>query len=246
MDFTLMDRHPFRSSAGESLANMATINWSHGGDFALTTALASIHSAIYGTYDLPSWAHLDVPEFMQGAQPVTQSKTVMERFRRAVERHKYDVFAESTLTCDQIPYLRNILIPFLSAMAQQRVAVVLVFPPVPYVLYYDWIENQPRFNILLAGPVFDQFMEFKKCVIAARDQLGQESNRVIALDSNDSVSGDLRLYSDSAHLLDPDAYRTVMRMIAKGDEEITSANIGEHEVLLRMKVARSAAQIGGL
>jgi hypothetical protein len=243
MDFTLMERGPRRSASGEILQNMATTNWSHGGDFALSTALASLHATMSGTYDLPVWSRLTVPDFMVGATPVTQSAGVMQRFRDAVQRHADDVFAKSTLTCRQIPYVQTVLVPFLTEMAKKHVAVDLVFPSIPYVLYYDWIEHAPPFNTLLQGPVFDQFIVFKKCVIAARDHVGVDSNRVIALDTNDSVSGDLHRYFDNIHLIDPEAYRTVMRMIADGDETITSANIDRHEAALRNKVAREAALI---
>jgi len=244
MDFTLMERRPLRSAAGSALANMSTTNWSHAGDFAPQTALASLNRIVNGTYDLPGWSHLDMPEFMRGARPVTLSSGVMQRFRRAINRHSHDVFAQSSLTCDQIPFIATVLVPFLADMASKHVAVDMVFPPLPYVLYYDWIENRPRFNILLDGPVFDQFMVFKKCVVAAREQFGAEDDRVIALDTNDLLSGDLRRYMDSAHLIDPDAYEEVMRMIVIGDETITSKNIQSHEARLRSKILRAAGQIG--
>jgi hypothetical protein len=244
MDFTLMERRPLRSAAGSILANMSTTNWSHAGDFAPQTALASLNQIVYGTYDLPAWSHLDVPEFMRGATPVVLSNSVMQRIRRAIKRHANDVFAQSSLTCDQIPFIATVLVPFLADMASKHVAVDMVFPPLPYVLYYDWIENRPRFNILLGGPVFDQFMVFKKCVVAAREQSGAEDDRVIALDTNDLLSGDLRRYMDSAHLMNPEAYMEVMRMIVNGDEMITSTNIQSHEARLRSKILRAAGQIG--
>lgn len=244
MDFTLIEREPRRSASGEVLENMASTNWSHGGDFALSTALASLHALASGTYDLPFWSDITVPEYMLGATPMTHSAGVMRRFRDAVQRHADDVFAKSTLTCAQIPYLQNELVPFLTQMANKHVAVDLVFPSIPFVLYYDWIDHGPPFNTLLPGPVFDQFIVFKRCVIAARDQVGVDSNRVIALDTKDSLSGDVGRYFDSIHLIDPEAYRTVIRMIADGDETITSANIDQHEADLRTKVARTAARIG--
>lgn len=243
MDFTLLERRPLRSASGEQLAGMSTTDWSHGGDFAWQTALASLHRLVKGTYDLPAWSRLDVPEFMNGQKPATQSAKVMRRFSLAATRHADDVFARTSLDCGQIPFIAGVLKPFLLQMAQKRAAVDMVFPPVPYILHYDWIENQPRFNILLPGPVFDQFMVFKKCVIAARERFGGQLDRVIALDTNDALSGDLGHYVDSAHLIGSDVYRTVMHMIAAGDETITSANVGQYEAALRMKVSRAGRQI---
>jgi len=243
MDFTLLERGQVRSATGEELANMSTTSWSHGGDFAWKTALASMHRIVKGSYDLPAWSRLEGPEFMSGQKPVTQSANVMRRFRVAVNRHAEDVFAGTTLDCSQIPFVAGVLEPFLAHMAQRQVAVDMVFPPVPYILNYDWIDNRPRFYHMLPGPVFEQFMTFKKCVIAARERVAGELDRVIALDSNDAVSGDLGHYEDSAHLIGSDVYRTVIRMIATGDETITSANVDQYEAALRTKVSRGAHQM---
>jgi hypothetical protein len=86
-------------------------------------------------------------------------------------------------------------------------------------------------------------MAFKKCVIAARERVDGKLDRVIALDSNDAISGDLGHYEAFAHLIGSDLYRTVMHMIATGDETITSANVDQYEAALRMKVSRGALQM---
>ena len=243
MDFTLLDTSPRRSYTGDVLQSMATTNWSHRGDFGLSTAVASLHAFATGTYDLGLWSKRAVPDFMLGGKPLTESAADMQRFRSAVARHADDVFAKSRLTCSQIPYLQRELVPFLTDMANKHVAVDLVFPSLPYVIYYDWIDRKPPFHdTMLPGPVFDQMIVFKKCVIAARDQVGADNDRVIALDSNASVSGDLGLYFDTIHPLSPETYRTEARMIANGNETISAANIDRHEADLRSKVAQWAAQ----
>jgi hypothetical protein len=243
LDFTLLEQRQLRSATGDDLANMSTTSWSHGGDFSWQTALASMHRIVKGSYDLPMWSRLEIPEFMSGQKPVTQSASVMRRFRVAVNRHADDVFASTTLDCSQIPFISGVLEPFLARMAQQQVAVDMVFPPVPYIVNYDWIENRPRWINMLPGPVFEQLMAFKKCVIAARERVDGKLDRVIALDSNDAISGDLGHYEAFAHLIGSDLYRTVMHMIATGDETITSANVDQYEAALRMKVSRGALQM---
>lgn len=247
MDITLLQRQFHQSPTGEFLKGLASTNWSHGGDFALSTALASVHAVASGTYDLPMWSTLTIPSYMVGGEPLTQSALAMQKVSDSLQRHGDEVFAKSGLSCSRIPYLESILAPFLRKMASKHVAVDLVFPAVPYGLYYDWIDNRPPVSqdALLPGPVFDQFMVFEKCVVATRDQVGGDDIRVLALDSNDQISGNLRRYLDTLHLIDPAAYQLEAHMIANGDGQITSDNFDQHEAELRAKVSHwAAAQTG--
>jgi len=239
MDFTLLERRPHRSAFGEDMVNLSKTSWSRGGDFSLATALASVHRLVFGTYDLPAWSRLEVPEFMLGARPVTGSSASMARFRQSVLRHREDVFAKSGLSCEQIPFLRNVLAPFLSELGSKGVAIDLVFPPIPYILHYDWIDHGPPGNIMLPGPVFDQFLVFKRCVVETRNRSGSSAARVIALDVNDNLSGDLNQYMDNAHLLNAEAYVTTLRMIANGEQTLSSDTMAEYEIGLRAKVERA-------
>jgi len=243
MDFSLMEKGGQRSAAGVVLESMAATNWSHRADFSVATALASLRALVTGVFDLSTWVS-EKPDYLSGAVPLPDSSGIMHRFRSAVQRHATDVFAKSPLTCAQLPYLQTELAPFLRQMVAKHVAVDLVFPPLPYILNYDWIDRRPpHFDTLLPGPVFDQFMVFKRCVIAVRDEVGGSSARVLALDATESLSGDIDLYLDTIHLIDPQAYRTVTRMIAQGDDAIDSTNIDRHEAELRINITRSAAKL---
>jgi hypothetical protein len=244
MDFSLMEKDAKRSPTGVILESMAATSWSHRADFSLSTALASLHALATGVFDLSYWATHQTPDYMFNAEPLPQSASIMHRFKDAVQRHAADVFDKSSLTCDQLPYLQGNLAPFLRQMAAKHVAVDLVFPALPYVLNYDWIERRPPSNdTLLPGPVFDQFMVFKSCVIAVRDEVGVQSTRVLALDANESLSGNIGRYLDTIHLLDPEAYRIVAHMIADENDAIDSNNIKQHEADLRIKIERSTAQL---
>lgn len=243
MDFSLLDNAPRPSPAGRMLERIAETNWSHNAGFGISTALASLHAVVTGTYDAPGWAAIGGPEFMAGGEPVTKFAELIRQFQVAVRRHTNDVFGKSTLTCSQIPYLRTSLVPFLREMTEKHVTVDLVFPLVPFVLYYDWFEFRPRSNdTLQRGAVFDQLMTFKRCVIAARDEVGASGIRVIAADSNESLAGDLGLYFDTIHPIDPDVYRAELRMIVSGDETITSDSIDRYEADVRHKISQWAAR----
>jgi hypothetical protein len=243
MDFSLLDSAPRPSPTGRMLGRIAETNWSHNAQFGVSTALATLHAVVTGTYDSPGWSVIGGPEFMAGGQPVTRSAELIRQFQGAVRRHANDVFEKSTLTCSQIPYLRNSLVPFLREMTQKHVTVDLVFPLVPFVLYYEWFEFRPPLNdTLLPGAVFDQLTTFKKCVIAARDEAGASGIRVIAVDSNESLAGNLGLYFDTIHPIDPDVYRAELRMIASGDETITADSIDSYEAEVRHKVSQWAVR----
>ena len=244
MDQMLMEKAPKLSGTGVILESMAATNWSHRADFSWSTALASLHALVTGTFDLPLWTFRSRPDYMSDDVPLPESADRMQRLRAAVRRHAVDVFAKSSLTCGQLPYLQTQLAPFLREMAAKHIAVDLVFPPLPYVFYYDWIDFRVPYNdTLLPGPVFDQFMVFKRSVIAVRDEVGRDSARVLALDASGSLSGDIGRYVDSVHLIDPQAYRSMARLIAKGDDVIDSTNIDQHEADLRIRIVRSIAKL---
>lgn len=192
----------------------------------------------FGTYDLPWWVKLTQPEFMKEDRPVTTSTSTMARFRGTISRNWSKVFDKSRLTCEQIPYVETILLPFLKKMKNRNVPVDVAFPPLPYVLYYDWIENSSAFRIFLPGPVFDQFAVFKRCVVAAVDRVKTPLDRVLTLDSQDEISGNMQKYLDSAHLLDRTSYKAVVQAIASGIEIITPTTVEQHLFTLREKVVR--------
>lgn len=238
MDYTLMEKQKILSASGTDIASLKSTNWHRAADYSIQRAAASFHRLAFGTYDLPSWAKLNQPEFMKGAAPVTMSASTMARFSRTASRNLTKAFEKSGLTCEQIPYIKTILIPFLMKMKARNVAVDLAFPPLPYVLYYDWMENVQSDQILLPGPVFDQFAVFKRCVVTALDRVNAPWDRVLTLDTQDDISGNMQRYMDSAHLLDPAAYKAVLVAIASGNEIITPTNIEEHISTLREKVIR--------
>ncbi len=247
MDFTLLERGSRLSAAGEALEGMANTSWSHRSDFSFVTALATLQAFRSGVFDSAFWAGVKQPDFMTEAKPVTDLPRVMKQFRSSVQEHAADVFAKSSVTCNDIPFIERQLSPFLNEMSRRHVKVDLVFPAVPYILYYDWIDHRPPSNFtsntLSPGPVYDQFMVYRRCVIAAVERVASDNIRVIAIDTSDTLSGDLSLYFDSLHLIDPGAQRRVTQMIAAGDRTLTSANIDEYDAELRDKVTAAAARL---
>ena len=235
MDFSLMERRGWKSTAGEHLDHLARTSWRNAADFSFSTAAASFHRVAFGTYSLPWWRS-DIPNFMEGARKITDDPARIGRIKAAVVAHTDLVFARSPLTCNDIPFIAESLVPFLKTSDARHLELDIAFPPLPYLLHYDWIENRPRFGILLPGPVFDQFITFKRCVVDAVERHGSQKVRVLALDSDDVVSGNLANYMDSAHLIDADAYRRVLRMIAEGKERLSSATLDAHDASLRAKV----------
>jgi hypothetical protein len=240
MDFTLMEKRPYRSATGDTLQNMKTTSWHHGGDFSPHSAMASFNLIVRGTYTISGWEKIAQPEFMDGAVSTTHSPGNLRRYREAVSRHRNDVFAKTSINCSDIPFINNQLTGFLKEVQAKGFAVDLAFPPLPYLLHYDWIENRPRFGILEEGPIFDQFMTFKKCVVAAVDKEAFDGVRVIALDSNDAISGSLGRYMDSAHIIESTAYLEVAKMLNDGVQTLTTSNIDQYEIGLKSKISKAA------
>jgi hypothetical protein len=243
MDFSLMENRPYRSAAGETWENMAKTSWHHGGDFSFATGIGSLKRVLFGTYTTPAWGVITKPQFMDGAAPVSKDAKKMLRFREAVKMHADDVFAKSELGCTDIPFLDNQLQRFLTQAKNKDIDVDLVFPPVPYILAYDWIDNRPRFGILKPGPVFDQFMTFKRCTVALKERSGGGGVRVLALDGNDEISANIDLYVDSAHIFDEATYQAVTKMIAEGEATITTENIDYYETGMKQRIVLSGQKI---
>lgn len=243
MDFTLLDRSSLKSTAGFDRHNLQSTSWSHGGDFSLDAAQTSL-SLLFGPPQPP--LVLDPgrrPEFMSGGTAVTQSAATMRRFVTAVEKQRQGVFGGTPPGCDSFPFIAQRLVPFVRQMHARHVPVDVVFPAYPYVLYYDWTQNLPRFGILRPGGVFVQLMSFKRCVVTAlRPYLGS-GTAVVAPDSDDALSGDLHNYMDSGHLLSDSSYETFVHMAAQRNVSLTERNLDAYEASLRKKIAAAGSRL---
>lgn len=240
MDFSLMERRSLMSAAGDTNKNIHSTSWSHAGDFSLLTAGASFNRIIFGTYSLPSWAKLTQPEFMDGAVPVLNSIKSMKQIRYSIAKHKLDAFAKSSLTCEMIPFVKKELEVFLKKAIEKNIRVDLVYPPYPYVLYYNWIDYGPRLGILQAGPIFDQFTTFKSCVVKEVDELHSDIISIHVIDNVPEISGNLMRYLDVGHLIDTSAYVESLKMISSGNYKSNSSNFDTYIKKLRENVEQSA------
>lgn len=239
MDFSLLDKSGMMSGSGQFLEHLERTNWSKAMDFSLETAAASLHRIVFGTYSLPWWSQRIEPDFMIGAGRAIDNPSLLARLKLAVIKHKSSVFDNSQLRCNDIPFIPMVLVPFLDELKEKEIVVELVFPPLPYTAHYDWIDNRPLRGILLLGPVFDQLMTYKKCVVFAVEDNQFKNVRILAADSDDGISGDLNNYMDGAHLQSKAAFQKVLIGIVEGREQLTRQSLKSHELNLRKKVSRT-------
>jgi hypothetical protein len=213
-------------------------NWSNAGDFRWDTLVASWNRLVHGTYDRPLWArHSDTPDFFAVFRPLTTDRRAMTRLRAALERHRGDVFgAPLQSDCSQYPFLSKVLIPSLAAFRMRGIAVDLVFPPYPYVGYYDWIDRRTSNDPFRAGPVFPQLIEFKRCVVTVAERSGARVT-VHAMDNDEMIAGHLSNYADDVHIIRPALFMRVLEHVRNRDDVLTSANFDQFERELQARVA---------
>lgn len=216
--------------------NLNATSWSHAGDFNLETAKASFYRIFAGVYDLPKWKDLDRPQFITDLTLANDPKA-FARLNKAVKKYQATVLGEpSQIGCGTIPFIDQLLIPSVRQAKAQGIRIDVVFPPYPYVSYYDWIDRRFQSDPFPKGPVFQKVVGFKKCVITALEAQGYGDVKVIAMD-NDIVFGNgLHLFMDSLHISKPEAFEHMLRNVNSGQYELTTQNFDQYRAQLERNI----------
>jgi hypothetical protein len=123
-------------------------------------------------------------------------------------------------------------------IAARGVAVDVLMPPYSLGLYADWSvrHSQPGVAQVFPTPgsVFSKLVSLRRCAVQAMD--GVPNVRVFGFDTDASVTGDLSLYRDTSHLLRPQAYRSLLDRMARGDSVVSWAAWPAYEAQLRQEV----------
>ena len=200
---------------------------------AVTTAVAALRT---GIVDQPTWRrrHPDRPDFMLARAPLKQRPGAIAELDAAADASRAWVTSAPEITCDQVPVLRETLVPFLRRMAERGVPVDLLLPPYSLALYAEWSLNYRGKWFPGRGTVYANLMALKRCTVLAADEL--PNVRVHAFDTDFSMTRNLNLYYDSSHLYEPEAYRDILRRVARGDAVLRAADWPRFEATLRKAI----------
>jgi hypothetical protein len=235
MDLSFMTDLNERGEPARLRERVFSSDWAHASDFRWDTLVGSWHRLADGVYDRPGWKALQQPEFLSANPPMPQRPAMMTVLRNVVAQNRATVLGHGfKRDCRVYPFLDAVLVPALAKLRARRVAVDLVFPPYPYGYYYYLINRHlpdrypDRMNY--AG-----LMEFKRCVVDIADRFGPGVT-VHAMDNDAAIAGQIGNYFDLAHLSRPEAYRSVIRHIARRDSVLTRNNFDAFERALRAHV----------
>lgn len=205
-------------------------NWAHAGDFRLPTIKASWRRLYSGVFDLPDWGKDGRHQRRDAGKAVAQQPATLKRLQRLLVAHAGQVFEGPVDDdCRRFPAVKATLLPSIAMLARRGITVDLLFPPYPYIAYYDWrLDRRDRGkDYIPAGPVYRDRMVFKACVLSIAERVGGRV-RVVAVDNDAAITGDLANYSDMVHLLNPVALQRTMDHVARGDAILTRANFAEY------------------
>ena len=215
--------------------NLDATNWAHAGDFNLDTALASFHRIANGRYDLEEWQSLQRPQFVTDITLENDNKAVV-RLNKAFAKYRKSVLGGAIKPdCTHYPFIDQVLEPALRQVERQNITVDVIFPPYPYISYYDWIDRRFQSDPFPRGPVFRSILSFKKCVTAAVDKAGLPM-RTIAMDNDLFLGSNLALYMDSLHISKPAGFDRVMRNVKSDEYILTPQNFGRYQAELERNI----------
>ena len=210
-------------------------DWSHAGDFQMSTIRGSLHRLAFGQYDLPEWRRRSVR--YERAMPFTRQRPRVALTQRMLAAHANAAWGAPIDNCDRYPALAAVIRPMLAQFVRRGVAIDLVMPPQAYVGYYVWDPDAFRQHIaqMDTAPTYPVRVGFLGCVLAEAARFGG-SVRVHALDNDPAIAGDLANYMDITHLIAPAALQRIMDHVARDDMVLTQANFGEYRARLQAAV----------
>ncbi len=163
----------------------------------------------------PEW-----PDFLQAGIPLTRRAEALSKLTRAARSARPWVTSAPELPCERMSALAETMAPAARRMAARGVAIDFYFPPYSLSVYSDWTENFPEGHFFAGrGMVFANLFALRRCAVEAFD--GIANLRVHAFDTDRAITADLSRYLDSTHLLDLEAYRTILGRIADGSAVLT-------------------------
>lgn len=189
-----------------------------------------------GILDLPDWHTVspDRPEyFMVDDAPVTTDPQALARLAHAADISRAWVTRAPPIACNALPNLGTIIVPLVRRIAAHGVAVDLLSPPYSLAIYSDWSVRRPG-TFPGKGGVFANLVSLRRCAVEMTSDI--PNVRVHAFDTDASLTGDLSLYKDSAHISDYETYQNILFHIAKGDHVLTVSKLPAFETALRNAV----------
>jgi hypothetical protein len=186
----------------------------------------------------PAWQDpsTEQADFLIGSPPITTDPDVVSQLARDTDISRAWVASGPDLPCAAIPNLTN-PVKYLRQMADRGVAVDVIFPVYSLALYSNWSVAPPAFvrtSFPGRGSVFSTLVSMRRCAV---EMTADEPNiHVYGFDTDLPIVGDLSLFTNTSHLLDPKTHLKLIQRIASGKGVLTKANWPAYEAKLRTEV----------
>jgi hypothetical protein len=194
----------------------------------INLAVAAVQTHILWT---PSWDKTAEQEAYQVRYKDMHSPESMQAFAAVIARQQAAVAAPSSMTCNEMDTIGNILLPLVRALSQRGAQIDLLVPPYSWIIYYRAGEPDDRLH---RPALLNDVLQMRKCIVQGVE--GMPRVRVFAFDDA-SIGGDFRNYMDVGHLYNADMSRYILRSIANGEHRLTSENIDFKNSQMRANVA---------
>ena len=162
-----------------------------------------------------------------------QTVESMNGLRTEIEKYRNDTNVPSMRSCADFDAVNDQLIPFAKALSAKHIALDIFFPPYSLAFYYDWIATPSR-RALLGSALLNDQLRVRRCLVEAL--AGMQGVRIFAFDNEDWLTGDLKNYSDTAHVFDVAVYRYMLKSIAEGSHRLTMQTVDADADELRRHV----------
>ena len=204
--------------------------------------MGAIPSAIQvlrtGVLDNKKWRRFNEerPDFMRYAVVAGTYEPSLTKLKQGVETSRaWVTTGMPDKPCGSMTAIRDVVMPFSKRMVARGIAVDLFLPPYSLAVYSDWTANFPDGYFFSGkGAVWSNLISLRWCAVQAAD--GIPNLRVHGFDTDFALTGDLKRYLDSSHIVDLDTYRQLLKRVARGDFVLTAAAWPAYEAALKKAV----------
>jgi hypothetical protein len=229
LDFTLM--WPCIAHVTPLDQRYYTLPWNEPvPEFGAQALDLSARTLTTGVLDLPEWRQ-QLPgrvDNITDLAPMTRSPAALAEVNENLDWMHGEIASAGHVSCDAIPALRTLVVPFVQRMSRRGVAVDILAPPNSLAYYTNPHSGHPP------GETFAYVMALRRCTLAMT--AGLPNVRFHFFDADPSITSQLANYGDIAHICSPSVDLAILRHIAAGDHVLTPAKWPAAEAELRRQL----------
>ncbi|HEX3406087.1 MAG TPA: hypothetical protein VHS81_02520 [Caulobacteraceae bacterium] len=199
-------------------------------EFGAESMEVSARGLLTGVLDRPEWrpSTPDRVWNITDLPPLTQSPDAYATATESLGDMQRAIAGAGDVSCDSVPVIKDLVVPFVRRMSQRGVAVDLLSPPTS-VVYYANSHTSHSY-----ADAFAYLMALRRCALEMT--AGLPNVRLHFFDADPAITGRLSNYEDIAHICLPSVFEAILRHIALGDHALTPSQWPAAEAQLRNEI----------